>query len=341
MQVILIFCTLAIGHSLFAASALFMINRKLSNRLLATLLLLLAIRIGKSVVQMMLKPEMSYTTSVVGVMSMAAIGPILLFLIKSLFRSDYRIKPVDLLHFLPLAILPITLFVQDWRLLGPAYYLITAHLFIYILLTYAYIIKNRDIFRSDNLRWTWSLLIIGSVSILSGSFLLQITNYYPIVYAVNVVSAAFIFYGLSLWTISRSKLFLPEAAVKPEHAHVLDELGKRIKENLESGLYLDPALTISSVAATLKTQPYLVSKAVNHCYKKSFSEVVTQYRIQKAESLLMTDVSKRYTIEGIAFESGFNTLSAFYTSFKKIHHKTPAQYRDDKLKSKQRSTALP
>jgi AraC-like DNA-binding protein len=50
------------------------------------------------------------------------------------------------------------------------------------------------------------------------------------------------------------------------------------------------------------------------------------YRIKKAEQLLLTR-GELLSIEGVAYESGFNSLSGFYTSFKKLHKMTPAQYR--------------
>lgn len=331
MQYILILCTLAVGHSLFSAVALLILNRKLSNRLLALLLFLLALRIGKSVVQMFLRPEMSYSMSVVGATAMACIGPVLLLLIRSLFNTSLRIKPVTYWHFLPAALLPLTLPLSNWKILSPAYYTITLHVFVYLFISWGMVYRSRESFKADDLKWKWALSLLAGVTLLSITFALQVTIYQPLFYVTNVIVAALLFYGLSLWAIKRSRLFLPESSGKTENQQVLEDLGKRIQHLLETELiFTDSNLTVSSLAGKLNAQPYLVSKAVNHFFQKSFSELLIHYRIKKAELLLLSPNSKMYTIEGIAFESGFNTLSAFYAAFKKIHKTTPAQFRETK-----------
>jgi AraC-like DNA-binding protein len=331
MQYILIFCTLAVGHSLFSAVALLILNRKLSNRLLAVLLFLLALRIGKSVVQMFLRPEMSYSMSVVGATAMACIGPVLLLLIRSLFNTTLRIKPGTYWHFFPAVLLPLMLPLSNWKILSPAYYMITLHVFVYLFISWGLVYRSRESFKADDLKWRWALSLLAGITVLSITFALQVTIYQPLFYATNVIVAALLFYGLSLWAIKRSRLFLPESSGKIENAQVLEDLGKRIQHLLETELvFTDSNLTVSSLARKLNAQPYLVSKAVNHFFKRSFSELLIHYRIKKAEALLLSPNSKMNTIEGIAFESGFNTLSAFYAAFKKIHNTTPAQFRETK-----------
>jgi AraC-like DNA-binding protein len=334
MEYILVFCTLAIGHSLFSTVALLILSKKLSNRLLAVLLFLLSLRIGKSVVGMFFLPGMNYELSAIGVSAMAAIGPVLFLLIRSLFTNAFAFSAKTYLHLLPALLLPATLPLSNWKILSPAYYAITGHVLAYIIICFLYIFRNRELFKTDDLKWRWGLSLVGGVSILWCTFALQITVYQPVVYATNVVVAALVFYGLSLWAIKRSRLFLPEPSGKTENTQALEELGKRIQVLLEADqVFTDSNLTVSLLAGKLKVQPYLLSRAVNYFFKKSFSELLIYYRIKKAEQLLLSPNSKMYTIEGIAFESGFNTLSAFYSAFKKIHKTTPALYRESKGKT--------
>jgi hypothetical protein len=70
MNVILVICILAVGHSLFSAIALLAIHKKQSNQLLALLLLLLSIRIGKSVAGFLF-PSAVYGLSAAGAAAMA------------------------------------------------------------------------------------------------------------------------------------------------------------------------------------------------------------------------------------------------------------------------------
>jgi AraC-like DNA-binding protein len=328
MTYILIFCTLAIGHSLFSATALLVLSRKPFNKLLALLLVLLAIRIGKSVVQMFLKPEISYMTSAMGVVAMAAIGPVLWLLMRSLFNTNHRLRTADFLHFIPAVLAAPLIITYTWKFLNPVYLAITLHVLVYIVVTFVFVWMNRETFKADDLKFKWALTLLTSIGLLWCSFMLQITNYHPIVYAVNVITAAITFYGLSMWALKNGRLFLPESSVKPENTVLLDELGQRIQHLLDNEqIYMDSNLTVSKLAMRLKSQPYLVSRAVNQYFKKSFSEVLLIYRIAHAQRSLVSSKSKNLTIEAIAFESGFNTLSIFYAAFKKIHKCTPAQYR--------------
>jgi AraC-like DNA-binding protein len=331
MNYILVICTLAVGHSLFAAVALLILHKKPSNRLLALLLFLLALRIGKSVVGFFFS-HMIYGLSIVGVISMAAIGPVLLLLIQSLFVTVKPMSRKAYVHFLPalflLAVLPWN---TSWKILSPAYFVITWQVLLYIALSYYYVWYNREAFRADDLKWKWSLNLLVGITILWLTFILQITVYQPFIYATNVITAAIVFYTLSLWAMKRARIFLAEPKSKPDQADVYEQLGKRIEQLLISEeAYRDPNLTVSALAAKLKSPPYLVSKAINHFFKKSFSELLLHYRIKKSEQLLLSPESKTYTIEAIAYESGFNTLSAFYAAFKKMNKTTPAQYRHGK-----------
>jgi AraC-like DNA-binding protein len=86
-------------------------------------------------------------------------------------------------------------------------------------------------------------------------------------------------------------------------------------------------MNLTALAKRLNKQPYLVSRVINDKFNKTFPELLLQYRIQKAEELLLSSLNKTYTVEGIAYESGFSTLSAFYTAFKKETGMTPTQFK--------------
>jgi AraC-like DNA-binding protein len=328
MNIILIICSIATGHALFWAAVLFNLNHKLSNRLLALLLIVLALRVGKSVTGIVLPGHMHFFTTV-GVVSMAAIGPLLFLFSKSLFDKSFKFKPTDYLHFAPGVALLVITFATQWTYLNLSYYIFTTHVFIYLIWSTLYVLNPKNNFSSDDLKWKWIISIISGIGLIWITFVLQLLFYHPVVYKLIVITAAIVFYVLSWWAIQRSKLFLPDTKKKTSDDNGYDELGKRILILLErEEIFIDPNLTVTKLATTLRMPPYLISRVINHCFEKSFSEVLLQYRIKKSEELLLTDGNKSLTIEAIAYESGFNTLSAFYTAFKKINKKTPAQFRD-------------
>lgn len=330
MQVLLILCSIAAGHALFWAAYLFVLNQKWSNRLLALLLVMLALRIGKSVMGIVFPGHMYFFTTV-GLISMAEVGPLLFLLVKSLFDGSFKLSGSGYLHLFPGAVMLVATITTHWSYLNISYYVFTGHLLLYIIASALFLWRSRHMFGPDDLKMKWAIYMLSGIFILWITFVLQLLFYHPLVYQLIVGSAAVIFYALSWWAIPHARLFMTNEKRKGNNQQY-DELGQRIQKILvEEELFTDSTLTVSKLASRLKVPPYAVSRATNASFGKSFSEVLIHYRIQKATRLLQKDTSRLLTIEAIAYESGFNTLSAFYTSFKKVNKITPAQYRDLKI----------
>lgn len=328
MTSILVISSIAVSHALFWAVVLIGMNQRLSNRLLAALLIMISLRVGKSVIGMLIPGHM-YLFSSVGVVSMSAIGPLLLIFTKTLFDSSYKLTAKDWVQLAPTAVLFVTSFIVEWDILNITYRIFTASVIVYIGITSGFLWSNRETFRADDMKWKWIMYIIAGIGLLSITFVCQLLFYQPLVYQLIVISAALVFYSLSWYAIPRSRLFIAEPQKKLSDTQLYDELGSRIEELLsKEEFYVNTDLTVSTLASRLKVPAYMASRAINQYFNKSFSELIVEYRIRKAEQLLVADSQKSLTIEAIAFESGFNTLSAFYKAFKKINNVTPSQYRE-------------
>lgn len=334
MQLILIISCLAVSHALFWSIVLWTMNSRLSNRLLALLLVMIALRVGKSVFGILFTGHMLVFSSI-GAVSMAEIGPFLFFFTRSFFDSTFKLKTRHYLQLLPgpLFLIPLLAF-PEWPVLNVAYYLFTSLVAVYMFATAIYLYVNREVFRTDDLKWKWCIIVLSSLLAIWITFVCQINFYQPVVYLTIVVTAALVFYGLSLYAIPRSRMFLPDndkkTSANPINAKLADELSRLLEDEQ---VFADTTLTVSKLASMVKVPPYLVSKTINQHFEKSFSEVVAGHRIRKARQLLENDSSKSMTIDAIAYESGFNTLSAFYQAFKKSVGVTPAQYRDSRRNS--------
>jgi len=325
MDLFLLICCLAVAHALFLALLLISFSEWMSNRLLALLLIALAIRVGKSVTGIVV-PGYPVFFSMAGLLGMIFIGPLLRAFLKSFFDNSFRPGKIEAAELAASSMFFLVTVIAGEAVINLSYYLGTLHLLVYLSVCIVYLFNHREQFRSDDLKWKWVLTLLGATLLLSITFVLQLLIYQPFVYKMIVTTAACIFYGLSLWAIPRSKLFLPETK---KRSGDYPEMGDKILSLLrDDELFMDANLTVTKLAGILKAPPYLVSRVINHTFKKSFSELLTQYRIRKAEQLLLQKGSKALTIESIAFESGFNTLSSFYTSFKKVNKVTPAQFRD-------------
>lgn len=91
--------------------------------------------------------------------------------------------------------------------------------------------------------------------------------------------------------------------------------------------YLDPELTIKTMADQLDMEVRELSLLINTYFKQNFYDFLNQYRIEKAKELLKDPQNKKLTILEILFSVGFNSKSSFNTSFKKLSGLTPTEYR--------------
>lgn len=311
------------GHSLFLSVLLFLFHKNTENKLLGILLVLLTIRVGKSVL-ILYNPALALPSSIIGLSSMAALGPIAYFYVLNLFsKTTFRMK--HSIHFVPSII---SLFLFKWHYLNYGYYLISIMLCTYLLFITYSIYKNKTIYITDNIRFKWAIGVTLALWFLTFIFMIQLFIYLPILYLAVVGLSSVWLYALSIWAFNQNRLFTESVKRKLDvDTNDYSGLGEKIKQLMEQEIYLEHDLNLSKFARILGEPPYLVSKAINSIFSKSFPELLFTYRISKAQQLLLASSHSEYTIEAIAFESGFSTLSAFYQGFKKIHEMTPTQYK--------------
>lgn len=94
----------------------------------------------------------------------------------------------------------------------------------------------------------------------------------------------------------------------------------------EEKSYLDPNLTLRSLATQIDLHPNQLSWLLNENIGKSFSEFVNAYRIKTFKQLAQDSKSENLTLIGMAYDSGFNSKTVFNTYFKKETGLTPKQF---------------
>ncbi|UXI00979.1 helix-turn-helix domain-containing protein [Photobacterium sp. TY1-4] len=111
--------------------------------------------------------------------------------------------------------------------------------------------------------------------------------------------------------------------------HQAEEQDARAMEALttllhEQALYLDPNLTLTVLARKTGIPARQLSAAVNRQTGLNVSQLINQYRIEKARQLLKeTD----FSITEIYGMAGFNTKSNFNREFSRLTAMTPSAYR--------------
>lgn len=104
-------------------------------------------------------------------------------------------------------------------------------------------------------------------------------------------------------------------------------------ENLMSQhkVFLDPDLTLESLAAKAQVSRHHLSETLNQYKEKSFYQYINEYRIKEVVGLMDKYRSKGENINilSLAFQAGFHSKSSFNQYFKKVQGCTPSTYLKD------------
>ncbi|WP_210518617.1 helix-turn-helix domain-containing protein [Hymenobacter terricola] len=102
---------------------------------------------------------------------------------------------------------------------------------------------------------------------------------------------------------------------------------ERIRRALvDDQLYQNPTLTLAELAAHTGLPPRLISFTVNAGFGRSFNDLVNGYRVAEVQRRLAAPDARRFTLLGIAFESGFNSKTTFNRIFKQVTGVAPREY---------------
>jgi AraC-like DNA-binding protein len=92
--------------------------------------------------------------------------------------------------------------------------------------------------------------------------------------------------------------------------------------------YLDPLLTLDTLADKTKIPAHHISQLLNTVLNKSFYDFINSYRINTSKKMLLFSNGSKKTILEIMYDSGFASKSAFNNAFKKFTGLTPREYRE-------------
>jgi len=90
--------------------------------------------------------------------------------------------------------------------------------------------------------------------------------------------------------------------------------------------YLNPDLSLRDLAKQIDIHPNHLSWLLNKSIGLNFNEFINQYRIEAFKSNAKAQENENLTIEGLAYESGFNSKTVFNTYFKRETGLTPRQF---------------
>ncbi len=307
-------------------------TKKFSNYFLGCLLFVISTRIVKSVF-FYFNDDLNTIFIQIGLSGCILIGPFLYLYFKKHFTNELTNWAIHVFpYIIGITILgtvyPYTSNLDLWRnwIIRGIY----LQWFLYIVFSFLYIkdivkvpfSQNRKVKKID----LWILSVyFGVVTI----FLAYYTSSYTS-YIVGALSFSFVLYLIILLLIfkkGKNNSFFEEKTryeSKKLDSETVLEIEQKILLIAENELYLNPQLTLLDTAKELNISSHILSQVLNEKFNKSFTSYINELRIKKAKTLLITN--KNLTIEGIGYESGFNSKSSFFTHFKKITNQTPSEF---------------
>lgn len=324
----------------FMLSVYFAINankKTFSNYFLAFLLLMLSVRIIKSVF-FYFNPQLSNIYIQIGLSACTLIGPFLYLYLKSQTNNE-KIKWN--IHIFPYLIgitllgliYPYVEYQEIWsRWIVKGIYL---QWFVYIAITMKYIlpifhkISNKENIKNSDV---WHLSIYFGVTFIWLAYCIAAYTSY----IVGALSFTFVLYLIILLIVFKntktSTFFEEKERYKNKEIddNTIEDIRQKITVIKDKELYLNPNVTLDETAKDLKISKHLLSQYLNEKLGQSFTNFINGFRIEKAKELLKSNTN--HTIEGIGYDCGFNSKSTFFTTFKKITGKTPSEYQKMNVK---------
>jgi AraC-like DNA-binding protein len=122
------------------------------------------------------------------------------------------------------------------------------------------------------------------------------------------------------------------ASHKYETSSLKDDRAARALDTLQRALaeervYLDPELTLSTLAVRLKMPVPHLSQVINQRLNQNFTDLINGYRVEEAKRRLVDPAWGHYSIMAIAEDVGFRSKSSFNEVFKKHAQMTPSTFR--------------
>ena len=97
---------------------------------------------------------------------------------------------------------------------------------------------------------------------------------------------------------------------------------KMLQRVIDEKMFLDPDISLVSLAETLHTNRTYLSGSIHSCFNRNFSDFINHLRIDYALELMRSSLPD-VNIKEVAMQSGYNHQQSFYRNFTQIMNMTP------------------
>jgi AraC-like DNA-binding protein len=353
-------------------------GKGLGDKILLVFILLLGLKLFGLAIEYKGWNSLYMFASIGDIFYWCLLGPLLFLFIQLTTQESERLKPLSLLHLLPLIIVSgafsdylINFMTKesfgtylDSRhtiLLTVGYYVFIFVSPIYFMAALFVLVKHRKSIASFysnmqkvDLAWLFyvtigfgTYLVAGLASMLLSRFLdihlpFSIYQYTPLILVAYLVGLGYIgilrlpgfaeFHefikpddtetdpeipSLSVERYQKSSLSEKEAMEIVNQLNYYMELEKP---------YLNENLNLKLLAEGMGTSTHKLSQVLNGKLRMSFFEYINDLRVEEVKKRLSDSTYQQYTLQAIAYDSGFCSKSTFYTTFRKKTGMTPGVF---------------
>ena len=285
-------------------------------------------------------------------------APLIFFYFKR-FTKSYKFRIIDILHLIPTLIvfaflipiynlpesekLAIMFEVSDFNIRQYLPYIMFAKLFsliVYGVFLFKDYLKSRGttLFTVAAQKWQRNIVYLGMFYIISyavyGLTVIEILPHWNILFQLPIVAMAIMV--LYIGFVANLKPFVFDVILnKVQSKYAKSGLTVQFSLELKQALlvlfetdhiYRENNITLDKLAEKLGISRHNASQVINEHFGLNFFELVNQYRIKEALTLLNDFDKTKVRIIDIAHLVGFNNKVTFNKSFKKIVALTPSAY---------------
>ena len=240
----------------------------------------------------------------------------------------------------------------QWKYLDPiVFFISTLQMLLYLAFSFQLLYLFRDKVRSYfsntyklELRWLQTFLIAYSILYLFNSFQTVINSmivdlswtqewWYYLLSGISIIYVGVKGYYTDLSelkSVDFASFQIEAKEEKQQKLSVSEDLIDR-KEKLTSFInenksYLNPNLTLNSLADELGTSREELSETVNQGFNSRFNDFINHYRVKATKQMIDEGKHERLSLLGLAYEAGFNSKATFNRAFKKEEKVSPSEY---------------
>lgn len=119
----------------------------------------------------------------------------------------------------------------------------------------------------------------------------------------------------------------------PLNPFFAEECIKKLNHLVEvDKIYCETDISLQRLAQKLSVTPHQLSQLLNEKVGHNFFDFINSHRVEEVKRILSGPRGDEIKMSSVAHQVGFNTMPAFYNSFKRYTGMTPNQYKAERFK---------